>query len=44
MLRNPIDVVTVCKIQKIIEPYVNSIISKQNYVSDWQDYISEEYF
>ena len=43
MLRNPIDIITVCKIQKIIEPYVNSIISKQNYVSDWQYYISEEY-
>ena len=26
-----------------MKPYVNSIISKQNYVSDWQDYISEEY-
>ena len=26
MLRNPIDVVTVSKIQKIIEPYINTII------------------
>ena len=43
MLRNPIDVVTVSKIQKIIEPYINTIISKQNHVSDWEDYVSKEY-
>ena len=43
MFRNPIDVVTVSKIQKIIEPYINTIISKQNHVSDWEDYVSKEY-
>ena len=30
MIRNPIDVVTVSKIQKIIGPFIEPIIRKQN--------------
>ena len=42
MIRNPIDVVTVSKIQKIIEPFIEPIIRKQNYVSDWEKHLSKE--
>ena len=40
--RNPIDVVTVLKIQKLFDPFIEPIIRKQNYISDWKDYVSKE--
>ena len=42
MIRNPIDVVTVSKIQKLLDPFIEPISRTQNYVPDWEKHVSKE--